>query len=57
MGVTNLSPILSFLDTEGVERFELEDIRLLERSGRDSSKKYEDPTEMEAAKALKNELQ
>ena len=53
----NLSPILSILDTEGFERFELEDIRLLERSGRDSSSKYETPTEMEAAQALKNKLE
>ena len=53
----NLSPILSILDTEGVERFELEDIRLLERSGRDSSAKYETPTKMEAAQALKNKLE
>ena len=42
---------------EGVKRFELEDIRLLERSGSVSSAKYETPTEMEAAQALKNKLQ
>ena len=53
----NLSPVLSILDTEGVERFELEDIRLLERSGRDPSPKYETPTEVEAAQALQNKVE
>ena len=52
-----LSPVLSILDTEGVESFELEDIRLLERSGRDPSPKYETPTEVEAAQALQNQVQ
>merc|ERR1712089_8944 len=35
----SLSPILSTLDTEGIEKFELEDIIILERSGRDSDRK------------------
>ena len=52
-----VSPVLSILDTEGVERFELEDIRLLERSKRASGFKYEVATETEAAQALQNKTQ
>ena len=51
-----VSPVLSILDPEGVERFELEDICLLERSKRASGFKYEVATETEATQALQNKV-
>ena len=52
-----VSPVLSILDTDNVERFELEDIRLLERSKRTTSFRYEVATEAEAAQALQNQVE
>ena len=51
-----VSPVLSMLDTDNVERFELEDIRLLERSKRTTGFRYEVVTETEAAQALQNKV-
>ena len=44
-----VSPVISLLDTDNVEMFELEDIRLLERSKRTTSFRYEVFTQNEAA--------
>ena len=52
-----VSPVLSILDTDDVETFELEDIRLLERSKRTTGFRYEVVTETEAAQALKNKVE
>ena len=53
----SLSPVLSIVDTEGLESFELEDIRLLERTDRDPNPRYEVPTEVEGPQTLKNQVQ
>ncbi len=51
-----VSPVISLLDTDNGEMFELEDIRLLERSKRTTSFRYEVFTQNEAAKALQDQV-
>ena len=51
-----VSPVISLLDTDNVETFELEDIRLLERSKRTTGFRYEVFTQNEAAKALQDKI-
>ena len=52
----HVSPVISLLDTYNVETFELEDIRLLERSKRTTSFRYEVFTQNEAAKAFQDQV-
>ena len=51
-----VSPVISLLDTDNVETFELEDIRLLERSKRTTGFRYEVFAQTEAAKALQDKI-
>ena len=51
-----VSPVISILDTDNVEMFELEDIRLLERSKRTTGFRYEVFAQTEAAQALQDKI-
>ena len=51
-----VSPVISILDTDNVETFELEDIRLLERSKRTIGFRYEVFAQTEAAQALQDKI-